>query len=176
MTLIENRDATQPQVEPNRGEATEKPKAKQSRVLQPKAAEKPATLVALGDDDTATRKTEFVQPKVVDDTFTFRLVEKGPRYTKTVRFDFTQCTDEEILTLALKSARIDLQSKLRAMKDQALNPDVLKTCNVKLDLLESTRDPVDPMVAAARRLMAALGCTIEEANAIVERERAKRTK
>lgn len=175
MTLIENRDATQPQVEPNRGEATEKPKAKQSRVLQPKVEPK-AQLQPIGDDDTATRKTEFVQPKVVDDTFTFRLVEKGPRYTKTVRFDFTQCTDEEILNLALKSARIDLQSKLRAMKDQALNPDVLKTCNVKLDLLESTRDPVDPMVAAARRLMAALGCTIEEANAIVERERAKRTK
>lgn len=172
MTLTENRDDTQPKVEQAQ---VEKPAKRQPKVLQPKAEAKP-TLQPLGDDDTATRKTEFVQPKVVDDTFTFRLVEKGPRYTKTVRFDFTQCTDEEILNLALKSARIDLQSKLRAMKDQALNPEVLKTCNVKLDLLESTRDPVDPMVAAARRLMAALGCTIEEANAIVERERAKRTK
>jgi hypothetical protein len=148
---------------------------KQGRVLQPKA-ETPPALQPLGPDDRATRSTTFVKPKVVRDTFTFRFVDKGPRFQREVEFDFSDCSDEEIVTMALQSARIDLQSKLRALGEKNVNATTFAKCNVKLDLLEKSREAVDPKIAAVRRLMVALPCSFDEALAIVEKEMAKRAK
>ena len=169
MTIVDN-NQTQPQVEtrqeqPQVAKAAKKPAP---RVLQPKVSEA-NLLQPLAEGETMNRATEYVKPKVARDTFAFRLVDKGPRYVKTVDFDFNGCSEEEILNLALKSARIDLQSKLRALGEKSRNPELYKTCNVKLDLLTTgTRAPVDPQVAAVHRLMAHLECTEEEALAVVE--------
>lgn len=178
MTLVENNQTAQPQVETKSEQPqVAKPNTKKpGRVLQPKSDEV-ALLQPLAEGETMNRSTEYVKPKVARDTFAFRLVDKGPRYVKTVDFDFNGCSEEEILNLALKSARIDLQSKLRALGEKSRNPELYKTCNVKLDLLTTgTREPVDPQVAAVRRLMTALDCSEAEAQAIVDRELAKRAK
>lgn len=171
MSIIENNQtvspaATQSKVEQKKGRVLE---AKQPKVVAP-------ALQPVGADEKVTRSTTFIQPKVVMDTFSFRLVEKGPRYVKSVEFDFSDCTDEDMINLALQSVRIDLQAQLRALKEGALNPELFKKCNVKLDIINKSRDAIDPNVAAARRLMTALGCTYDDAIAIVERELAKRAK
>lgn len=173
MTLVENQTQVQPQVEQTTKQPkAEKPAAKPAakRVLEAKAAE-PAKLAPLGEDDVASKSTEFLGNQKVRDTFSFAFTKGGPRYVKTVEFDFADCTPEELLNLALKSARIDWQSKLRAAGEKALELTAFVKCNVKLDILSAERAIADPKVRAVRGLMAELDISEAEATAIIEAAR-----
>lgn len=172
MTNIENNQTVSA---PITNAKVETPK-KAPRVLpdksQPKVEE---MLQPIGEGEKATRATDIVG-KIATDTFSFRLVDKGPRYNRTTKFDFSGCTEEDLLNLALQSVRIDWQAQIRSAGADALKRDKFNTCDVKLDVINKSRDPGDPMVAAARRLITVLGCTHDEAVAIIQREQAKRGK
>lgn len=171
MTLIENQAQTQPQVEPNQKQPKAEAAAKrQPKVLQAKDEPK-ARLQPLGEDEVASKSTEFLGNQKVRDTFSFAFSKGGPRYVKTVDFDFSDCTPEELLNLALKSARIDWQAKLRAAGEKALDLQAFTKCNVKLDILSAERAVVDPKVRAVRGLMAELDISEAEATAIIEAAR-----
>jgi hypothetical protein len=170
MTNIENNQTVSPTNAPVKVEA---PKAK--RILepkQPKVAEE--TLQPIGEGEKATRATQ-INGDVATDTYSFRLVDKGPRYNRTTEFDFSGCTKEDLLNLALQSVRIDWQSQIRGAGATALLKSHFVKCNVKLDILQKQREAADPMVAAVRRLMTILNCTNDEAVAIITKEQAKRT-
>lgn len=179
MTLIDSQTRTQPQVEqkpaatPAQSKAEKPAKAQPKRVLEAKVEAQPK-LQPLGEDDVASKSTEFLGNQKVRDTFSFAFSKGGPRYVKTVDFDFSDCTPEELLNLALKSARIDWQAKLRAAGEKSLDVQAFTKCNVKLDILSAERAVVDPKVRAVRGLMAEL--EINEAEAIAILEAARRNK
>jgi hypothetical protein len=65
-------------------------------------------------------------------------------------------------------AKVKVQAMLRAMSLEAmLNPKTLQRVDVLADVLEASRQPKDPIDAAVRSLMKALGITEEKARAMV---------
>lgn len=176
MTLVENRATTQPaspaspSVETDKAQPKVEPKAK--KVLQPKQPQV-AALQPVGDDEEVKRSTT-ITGKRAEDTFSFRLSAKGPRYQKTVTFDFSDCTPEDILNMALRSARIDLQKLIRDLGPKGLEEATYRQVNVKHDLLGRQRSTQDPKIAEVRGLMQDLGA--EEVLRILNEARAKKTK
>lgn len=131
----------------------------------------------LGADETAKREMEVLDNSRVRSAYTFRKDENSKdRYPITTVFDFSNCSQAEILELATASVRITLQAKLRAMGDGALNPDVYAKVDVKSDILDTTRSQVDPMTSAIRALIRATGMPETEARALVEAQLAKQSK
>ena len=160
----------------------------QPQVVKPKAAKangkvkstSPAVKrIAIAEGETRKRILEVVpDTKIVRATYTFKIDNKSTDdYPVESMLDFSDCTDEEILILAAKSVRIDVQAKLRALGQSAIDDaTVMSVVNVKTDVLNSVRLPVDETLRTIRQLARGTGMSEAAARAIVESELAKRTK
>jgi hypothetical protein len=132
----------------------------------------PAKRVPIAEGETRKRLLEVVpNTRTVRATYTFKVDAKSTdEYPVESVFDFSGCTDEEILILASSSVRITIQAKLRAMGDVATNIDTFANVDVKTDVLNSARLPVDETLKTIRQLARVTGITEAAARAIVERE------
>ena len=92
--------------------------------------------------------------------------EKGtPRYNLRQSFDFTGVTFSEILILATRSLRIDVQGIWRKAKDR-MNADVWQDRKWSVrDMLDQTRQKADP---AQKVLNAAAKMSKQERDALME--------
>ena len=75
--------------------------------------------------------------------------EKGtPRYNLTQTFDFENVSEAELIALAVKPLRIDVQSIWRGAKDK-MNADVWQGRKWSVrDMLDQTRQKADPVQKA----------------------------
>jgi hypothetical protein len=95
-------------------------------------------------------------------------VTSQPRYEKESTFDFSRVSEEQLYLLAMYGAKVKVQAVLRAMSPEAmLNPKTLQRVDVLADVLEASRQPKDPIEAAVRSMMKALGITEEKARAML---------
>ncbi len=112
-------------------------------------------LQPIGADEQATLKTS-ISGKVAHVTFSVKPNgEKGtPRYNLTQIFDYGECTDEEILGLAVRSSRIDVQSMWRSAKDR-MDGDVWqnRTWSVR-SMLDEAPQKADPVKKTEKAFLA----------------------
>ena len=139
---------------------------KTARILKdaPKpAVASPAKRTPIPEGEAAKREFTFPATGKVGAKFSFKLNDKATeRYQVESTFDFTGCTQEEILELAASSVRITIQGKLRAMGESALDPNAMRVVDVKRDVVETQRSVVDDTVKAIRALMKATGMSSEK--------------
>lgn len=159
-TVVENKVAqaqvetktVQPKVETKR---VLKPVAPQPKVEQPKAA-----------------KLLEVKGKKVRATFTVKANEEATNDVACdVTFDFSQCSEEDVLKLATASVRISYQAQLRRMGDAEMQR-VAKTTqvvDVQRDILNAARQSVDETTKAVRALARASGMSEQDARKHIER-------
>ncbi len=125
-------------------------------------------LNAIGTDEQATLKTVIENDSEIA-TVVFSVKpngEKGtPRYNLTQTFDFSGVTHEEMMALAVKPLRIDVQSIWRSAKDK-MDADVWqdRSWSVRA-MLDQTRQKADPTVKV---LKVAEGMTKTERDALME--------
>jgi len=103
--------------------------------------------------------------KKVNATFTFAASKGATEYPVESVFDFSSCTQAEILILAASSVRITIQAKLRALGDKALDPTTYAIVDVKSEVVETQRTQVDETVKTIRQLAKATGMTEAAARA-----------
>lgn len=104
-------------------------------------------------DGAFSPKTEIIGPRKVKATFSIRRSQDEPAYQKTVTFDYSDVSNDELLLMAMYQAKVKLQALLRAMSpEKMLDPATYSVCNVKSDLLEAPARTVDPDGAAIRAL------------------------
>ncbi len=128
--------------------------------LQPIAADVQATLKTTIDTDIEGAELAHVTFSVKPNG------EKGtPRYNLTQTFDFSHVTRKEIIELAVKPLRIDVQSIWRGAKDK-MDADVWQDRAWKVrDMLDQTRQKADP---ATKVLKVAAGMSKAEREALME--------
>ena len=125
-------------------------------------------LRVIPDAENFSAKTAYKGKGIIEATFALRRGEGQPRYEKTAVFDFTRISEEQLYLLAMYGAKVKVQASLRAMSPEAmLNPKTLSTVDVLSDVLEASRQPKDPIDAAVRSMMKALGITEEKARAML---------
>jgi hypothetical protein len=113
-------------------------------------------------------KTLYKGKGIIEATFALRRGEGQPRYEKESTFDFSRVSEEQLYLLAMYGAKVKVQAVLRAMSPEAmLNPKTLQRVDVLADVLEASRQPKDPIEAAVRSMMKALGITEEKARAML---------
>jgi hypothetical protein len=113
-------------------------------------------------------KTLYKGKGIIEATFALRRGEGQPRYEKETTFDFSRVSEEQLYLLAMYGAKVKVQAVLRAMSPEAmLNPKTLQRVDVLADVLEASRQPKDPIEAAVRSMMKALGITEEKARAML---------
>jgi hypothetical protein len=100
-----------------------------------------------------------VSKRKVEATYKWRPFENGPVASKTSVFDFTNCTEEQIMLLAMYGAKVKIQAALRdlanADPNRQIPTDTFKTVDVLNDVINTSRKAVDPKaraIAALRRL------------------------
>jgi hypothetical protein len=128
----------------------------------------PPKLRLIPDAENFSAKTVYKGKGIVEATFALRRGEGQPRYEKSCTFDFTRISEEQLYLLAMYGAKVRVQATLRAMSLEAmLDPKTLQRVDVLADVLEASRQPRDPMDAAVRSMMKALGITEEKARAML---------
>jgi hypothetical protein len=123
--------------------------AKQSTVVA--TATKTANLRLIGGDETFSPATDCSENAAVC-KYAVRPVENGPRFEINAKLDFTNCSREEIIAMAAKTAIIDLQRQFRvgyagSKRDEAMNPATWAVVDVKKQIIDTTRAPksADPV-------------------------------
>lgn len=130
-------------------------------------------LKQIGENEEFSPKIEHLGKRTVRCVFSFRKNAQSPRYEKAVTFSFVDCTEQEIMELALATVRIKAQGMIRQLPpDQMLSVDALGEINVKRDMLEAPSKTSDPLSSAVRSMMK-LGLSEEDARAAVETARVK---
>ena len=125
-------------------------------------------LRVIPEAENFSAKTVYKSKGIVEATFALRRGEGQPRYDKECVFDFSRVTEEQLYLLAMYGAKVKVQAVLRAMSPEAmLNPKTLQRVDVLADVLEASRQPKDPIEAAVRSMMKALGITEEKARAML---------
>ena len=136
--------------------------------LKGSADTNPPKLRLIPDAENFSAKTVYKGKGIVEATFALRRGEGQPRYEKACVFDFSRVSEEQLHLLAMYGAKVKVQALLRAMSQEAmLNPKTLSTVDVLADVLEASRQPRDPMDAAVRSMMKALGITEEKARTML---------
>ncbi|MGE5513715.1 MAG: hypothetical protein ACM31O_21005 [Bacteroidota bacterium] len=119
-------------------------------------------------------KNEFLGGRKVRATFSIRRSQDEPRYEKSIVFDFSGLSEEQLLELALYSVKVKAQAMLRALEPaKMLNPDSLSTIDVLKDIVEAPAKSGDPISAAVRSMMKAVGCDEATAREMVAVAQAK---
>jgi hypothetical protein len=125
-------------------------------------------LRVIPEAENFSAKTTYKGKGIVEATFALRRGEGQPRYEKETTFDFSRVTEEQLYLLAMYGAKVKVQAVLRAMSPEAmLNPKTLQRVDVLADVLEASRQPKDPIEAAVRSMMKALGITEEKARTML---------
>jgi hypothetical protein len=125
-------------------------------------------LRVIPEAENFSAKTAYKGKGIVEATFALRRGEGQPRYEKETTFDFSRVTEEQLYLLAMYGAKVKVQAVLRAMSPEAmLNPKTLQRVDVLADVLEASRQPKDPIDAAVRSMMTALGITEEKARTML---------
>ncbi len=120
----------------------------------------------IGADEQATLNTS-IAGKIATVVFSVKPNgEKGtPRYNLTQTFDFANVSEAELIGLAVKPLRIDVQSIWRSAKDK-MDADVWQDRKWSVrDMLDQTRQKADPTVKV---LKVAEGMTKTERDALME--------
>jgi hypothetical protein len=121
-------------------------------------------LRVIPEAENFSAKTIYKGKGIIEATFALRRGEGQPRYEKECVFDFSRVTEEQLYLLAMYGAKVKVQAVLRAMSPEAmLNPKNLQRVDVLADVLEASRQPKDPIEAAVRSMMKALGISEEKA-------------
>ncbi len=127
-----------------------------------------AKLRVIPEAENFSAKTVYKGKGIIEATFALRRGEGQPRYEKESTFDFSRVSEEQLYLLAMYGAKVKVQAVLRAMSPEAmLNPKTLQRVDVLADVLEASRQPKDPIEAAVRSMMKALGITEEKARAML---------
>ena len=125
-------------------------------------------LRVIPEAENFSAKTTYKGKGIIEATFALRRGEGQPRYEKECVFDFSRVTEEQLYLLAMYGAKVKVQAVLRAMSPEVmLNPKTLQRVDVLADVLEASRQPKDPIEAAVRSMMKALGITEEKARAML---------
>jgi hypothetical protein len=125
-------------------------------------------LRVIPEAENFSAKTLYKGKGIIEATFALRRGEGQPRYEKETTFDFSRVSEEQLYLLAMYGAKVKVQAVLRAMSPEAmLNPKTLQRVDVLADVLEASRQPKDPIEAAVRSMMKALGITEEKARAML---------
>ena len=125
-------------------------------------------LRVIPEAENVSAKTLYKGKGIIEATFALRRGEGQPRYEKESTFDFSRVSEEQLYLLAMYGAKVKVQAVLRAMSPEAmLNPKTLLRVDVLADVLEASRQPKDPIEAAVRSMMKALGITEEKARAML---------
>ena len=136
-----------------------------------------AQLRVIPDSETFSATTKYLGQKKVQAVFSLRRDAKSPRYGKEALFDFSRLTEEELLTMAMYSAKVKLQAILRNLSPEVmLNSETLAKIDVKADLLEADKAPADPVTAAVRSIMKATGVTKRPQKHFLEQAKSKAEK
>lgn len=122
----------------------------------------------LGVDEVAKRDKVLLDDNKMQSSYTFKISgDATERYAITTVFDYSNCSRSELLELATASAQIIIQSKLRAMKDGALQPHCFNNVDVKRDIIEAQKTPIDDETRSIRALARAAGVSEEDARTIL---------
>lgn len=82
--------------------------------------------------------------------------EKSPRFAIATQFDFSACSNEEIISLAMKAVVIEVQRQWRDMANtkgsQVTTVNPFKTVNVKTAIIDATRRTASPMAKVSSLL------------------------
>jgi hypothetical protein len=125
-------------------------------------------LRVIPEAENFSAKTIYKGKGIVEATFALRRGEGQPRYEKETTFDFSRVTEEQLYLLAMYASKVKVQAVLRAMSPEAmLNPKTLQRVDVLADVLEASRQPKDPIEAAVRSMMKALGISEEKARTML---------
>ncbi len=130
--------------------------------LQPMAVDEQATLKTEASDHEALKRNLDYLGTPMDDRIVKVVFsvkpdgEKGtPRYNLTQRFDFTGVTIAELLILAVRSLRIDVQAIWRKAKDR-MDADVWQdrkwSVRAMLDQTRQKADPAQKVLNAASKM------------------------
>ena len=131
----------------------------------------------LDADEKLPRSMEFLGKGQMRVIGTVRFNEKDPnRYLVNSVYDFSKCSDAEILELASSSVRITMQGRIRAMGESVLKTKPFVTVDVKSEVVDAAKNTVDDQTKAIRSLARALDITETDAAKILERERANKAK
>lgn len=127
----------------------------------------------IGENEEFSPKVDHLAKRTLKCVFSFRKNAQSPRYEKAVTFSFADCTEQEILELALATVRIKVQGMIRQLPpEQMLSADALSEINVKRDMLDAPSKSADPLSSAVKSMMK-LGLSEEDARAAVEAARVK---
>lgn len=143
-------------------------KAATKRILQPTAA----PTVPVAEKQQVQKYMKLVAPKVVESRYTVKENEDATDELAVVtRFDYTNCTEEDILNLATSSVRITIQGRIRKMTAEArkLYAATPQTVDVKAEIVAAARQQRDPMDRMVADLARAKGWTEARARPVVER-------
>lgn len=121
------------------------PSAKTADVKAATQADENADMVYLGGKKVRSR-------------FKWRPSSNGPEFTKESTFDFSGCTEEQVLFLAMYGAKVKVQAILRNLANAnpsgKVDPRLYDNVNVLQDIVNAVSakaDPVASAIAALRR-------------------------
>ena len=106
-------------------------------------------LKALAADEQATLNTSIVD-NVATCTFTVKPEANGSRFNLLHRYDYTGVSEEEVLALATRSIRIDVQAKWRKAKDKMDAEKWTDKTFMVRDILDESPAKADPVTKALR--------------------------
>lgn len=120
-----------------------------------------------GGEKFTSSDLQTENPNIWVSKFSVRRSKDGPRYEKTVEWDFTNCTREDLIRMAFYDLRVWVQGNLRNAGDAMVdNPSLWAKVDVKADRINAARQPVDPEMRFIRSA-AAMGISEAEARAIL---------
>jgi hypothetical protein len=126
------------------------------------------------ESESFSAQTKYLGNKKVSASFSVRRDAKSARYCKEATFDFSNVTEEELYALAMYSAKVKVQSILRALSPEVmLRSDTLQQIDVKRDLLEAEKSSGDPATQAVKSIMRATGLPEDAAKALLDQAKTK---
>ena len=132
-------------------------------------------MTLLSGDEKMPRSMEYLGENRIRVTGTVRFDEKSnDRYRMNSVFDFSNCSEAEILELASASVRITIQGRIRAMREGAVTSRAFGNVDVKSEVVDAQKSSADELTKAVRSLSRALSISESEARKLLEREAAKR--
>ncbi len=132
------------------------------------------TLRQIGEEESFSSSVECLAGKKVKSTFSFRRNAESPRYAKEIVYDFSGLSEQQLLELAVKTVQIRAQAMLRALDPNVmLNSESLAEIDVLKDIVNVEKKAADPMTAAVRSMMKAVGCDEATARSMIEQAREK---
>jgi hypothetical protein len=96
--------------------------------------------------------TQYLGGKKVRRRFKWRPYQNAPEQTKDAIFDFSRCTEEQVIILAMYGATVKAQALLRTAANSApslkVDPNYLKEIDVLRDIVSAASVKQDPIAAA----------------------------